>query len=84
MGRACRLYGGRGIVYIEFWWKNLREKYNLEGLSVNGRILKRIFKKLDAGIDCIDLAQDMDRWREVLNAATNRWIIQNTGNYMTG
>jgi hypothetical protein len=39
---------GRGEVYEGFWWGNLRERENLEGLSVDGRIiLKCILSKWD-------------------------------------
>jgi hypothetical protein len=40
----------------------------LEDPGVDGRIiLKWIFEKLDwGGADCVDLAQDRDRWRAVV------------------
>jgi len=38
-----------------------RDHLELSGLD--GRIiLKSIFKKLDGNMDCVDLAQDSDRW----------------------
>ena len=38
------------------------ERDHVEGLDVVGRIiLKWIFKKLDVGMDWIDLAQDTDK-----------------------
>jgi hypothetical protein len=41
----------------------------LEDPGLDGRIiLKWIFERLDGGMDWIDLAQDRDRWRAVVNA----------------
>jgi hypothetical protein len=47
----------------------------LEDQGVDGRIiLSWIFRKWDRGIDCIDLAQDRDRW----------WSLANGGNEPSG
>ena len=52
------------------WWGNLRERGRLGDLGVDGRIiLSWIFRKWDVGdMDWIDLAQDSDRWRVLVNA----------------
>ena len=34
------------------------------------------------GMDWIDLAQDMDRWRALVNAVMNLHVPQNAGNFL--
>jgi hypothetical protein len=45
-------------------------------LGVDGKIiLKCISKKWDGGINCIDLAHDRDRRRDLVNAVMNFWVL---------
>ena len=59
-------------MYTAFWWGNLRERAHLEDPGVEGRIILRlVFRKWDRGMDWIDMAQDRDRWRALLNTVMN-------------
>jgi hypothetical protein len=60
-------------MHTGFWWGDLREGDHLGDRDVDGRIiLKWIFKTWDeGGMDWIELAQDRDRWRALVNAVMN-------------
>ena len=60
-------------MYTGFWWGNLRERDHLEDPGMDGRIILRlIFRNwVVGGMDQIYLAEDRDRWRELVNAAMN-------------
>jgi hypothetical protein len=50
----------------------LREDDHLGDPVVEGRIiLKWIFKKWNGGVDWIELAEDRDKWRALVNAVMN-------------
>jgi hypothetical protein len=64
-----------GYVHTGFWRGDLRDRGHLEDLGVDGRIiLKWFLKKWDGGMNCIDLAQDMIRWRALVNAVMKLWV----------
>jgi hypothetical protein len=55
-------------VHTGFWWGDLRKrrpKRRWEDTT------KSTFKKWDGGMDWIELAQDRDRWRALVNAVMN-------------
>jgi len=81
IGRACSTYGESNGVY----------RGKPEGKSQFGRPRRRWeddinmdFREVGCGgMDWIDLAQDSDRWRALVNAVMNIWVAQNAGNFLT-
>jgi hypothetical protein len=59
--------GERKVAY-RFWWGEMRERDFLEEPGIDGRIiLGWIFRKWDGGRGWIELAQDRDKWRALVN-----------------
>jgi len=66
---------GREEVRTGFWWGNVRERDNLQGLGVDvNTILKLIFKIWDVGMEWIYLAQDRGRWWALVSAVKSLWV----------
>jgi len=74
MGEACSAYGrpegNRPLGRLRHRWEN-NIKMGLQELECGG-------------MDWIELAQDRDRWRALVNAAMNLRVPYNGGNFMTG
>jgi hypothetical protein len=72
MGGTCSAYRGKREVHTGIWWEGLREGDHLGGPDVDGRIiLKWSLKTCDGGMDWIQLAEDRNRWRALVNAVMN-------------
>jgi hypothetical protein len=81
MGEACSADGEERGVY-RVLGGNLRERIHWGDPGIGGKIILRwIFRKLD--VEWIQLAQDRDRWRGLVNAVINRWVPYNAGNFLT-
>ena len=68
---------------IEFECTDLREGDDLEILRVDGRVIsKRILKNLKGGMSWIDLVQDRNRWRALVNAVINTRVQKKTEEFL--
>ena len=67
-----------------FRWGDMRERHHLEDLSIDGRIILILIsnKVVREGTDWIDLAQDRDRWRTLVNGVMNLRVPQNARNFL--
>ena len=67
-------------MHTGFWWGKLPERDHLEDSGVDERIkLRWSFRKSDEAMDWIDLAQDSDRWRTLVNAVMNLGVHKMLG-----
>jgi hypothetical protein len=71
-------------MHIGYWWESQKERDHWEDQDVGGwTILKWILERWD-GINWIDLAQDRDSWRALVNAVMNLRIPLNSGKFLSG
>jgi hypothetical protein len=66
-------------MHIEYWWECQKQK--------NTRKTKRRWVDLREtgwdGMDWIDLAQDRDQWRALMNTVMNLRVPQNAGKFLS-
>jgi len=77
-GHVARMGEKRGDT--GFWWGNLRESDHLGDPGLDGRVILRWIWGC-GGMDWIELAQDRDKWRALLNAVMNLRLPLNAGNF---
>ena len=75
-GHVAPMGEERCIQGFGVWWGDLRESDNLEeqGLDGNHNIKMDLQEVGCGGLDCIDLVQDRDRWRALVNAVMSLWV----------
>jgi hypothetical protein len=83
-GGACTTYGGKERCIQGSGGENLRESDHLKDPNVDGRItLNGSSGSGMRDMNWTDLAQDMDRWRALVDAVMGLWVPYNAGNFLT-
>jgi hypothetical protein len=83
MGGTCSTYGGEERC-VQALVGRPEERDHLGNPAIDGRIiLNRSPGSGMESMDWIDLAQERDRWRALLNAIMNLRVPQNVGNFLT-
>jgi hypothetical protein len=70
-GHRARM--GRRGMHIKYWWENQKERDHWEDQNIGAWIiLKRILQRWDGVVlDSIDLAQNRNQWRALVNTVMN-------------
>ena len=82
-GRRVGHVWGMGEVHTGFWWGDLGGKRSLARSKRWWEDKSKLYLKriLPEGVDWIDLAQDRDKWRAVVNAVMNLRVPWNAENF---
>ena len=67
---------GKGEAYTGFWWGNVRERNHFQDPGIDGRDnVKMDLQEVGyGGVDWIELVEDRDRWRALVNVVMNLWV----------
>jgi hypothetical protein len=68
MGRLCSTNGGRRGTFIDYWWEKQRERPRRRWVD---NIMMYLGEVGWGEVDWIDLAQDRNRWRALVNSVLN-------------
>jgi hypothetical protein len=84
MGRACSTNGDRKGMHIGYWWESQKERDRWEDQDRWVDIIKMALGERGwDGVDCINLAYDMDQWRALVNTVMNLWVPKNAGKLLS-
>jgi hypothetical protein len=67
---------------VEFWWESSKEKDHLKDQGVDGRMGSKWTVWL-GGVEGIHLAQNRDRWRDLVNAVINPRVLAPRGSLVS-
>jgi hypothetical protein len=72
-------------MHIGYWWESEKERDHWEDQYVGGwAILKWILREIGwDGVDWIDMAQDRDQWRALVNTVLNLQVPY-AGKFLSG
>jgi hypothetical protein len=72
-------------MHIGFWWEGQKERDHWEDQDVDGWIiLEWILREMGWGVmDWIDLAQDSDQWRTLVNTIQTSRFPVNFGKFLS-
>jgi hypothetical protein len=84
MGRTCGTYGERRGAYRALMGKPEGRRPLGRPRRRWGNNIKMDLREVGWGdMDWINLAQDRDRWRDLVNVAMNFQVPENAGNFIT-
>jgi hypothetical protein len=67
---------GRRGMHVGYWWDSQKERDHWEDQDVGGwTILIWILEIEWDGVYWMDMAQDRDQWRALVNTVLNLWVL---------
>jgi hypothetical protein len=60
-------------MHVGFWWESQKEREQQKNLHIGGRIILKCIL-VWGGMDWIDLAQDRDQRRALVNTVMSLWV----------